>query len=137
MRQRREGYFRWPLLFLAVWCLTSLPLAAAADPLVTAHYSQQRANAGMLQLAIAAPAPSPVIVSLNLPEGSDIVSASPGFKKRSKKNRQVKWLLKDVRPGSTTISFELSGPLSFSQLNCIVQYMDPAQGRMVTLKVTE
>ena len=136
MRQERKRYFWWPLLFLAAWCL-ALPSAAAAAPLVSAHYSQQKANAGMLQLTIAAPAPSTVIVSLNLPAGHDILSANPSFKKRSKKTREVKWLLKDVTPGSRTISFVLSAPFSFSQLGCIVQYMDPGDGRMVTLKVAE
>ena len=52
----------------------------------------------MLQLTIAAPAPSSVIVSLTLPEGYDIVAANPEFKKRSKRSREIKWLLKEVIP---------------------------------------
>lgn len=124
------------MVFAAVLCL-ALPASAGAAPLVSASYTQQKPTAGTIQLAITAPAPSSVIVSLTLPEGSDIVSASPGFKKRSRKAREIKWLLKDVAPGKRTISFELSAPFSFSRLHCIVQYMKPGNGKMITQRVTE
>lgn len=91
----------------------------------------------MLQLTIAAPAPSSVIVSLTLPEGYDIVAANPEFKKRSKRSREIKWLLKEVSPGKRTITFELSGPFSFAQLHCLVQYMPPGNGKMITIRASD
>jgi hypothetical protein len=136
MRSALKKSLFWQLLITVTLCL-AFPRAVGAAPLVSAHYTQQNASAGMLQLKIAAPAPSSVIVSLTLPVGSDILSASPDFKKRSKRPQEIKWLLKDVTPGKRTISFKLSAPFSFSQLHCIVQYMEPGDGKMITLQVTE
>jgi hypothetical protein len=136
MRSARKKSLFWQLLITVTLCL-AFPGSAGAVPLVSAHYTQQDASAGRLQLNIAAPAPSSVIVSLTLPEGSDILSASPDFKKRSKRPQEIKWLLKEVAPGKRTISFKLSAPFSFSQLHCIVQYMEPGDGKMITLQVTE
>lgn len=137
MRQKRKRtLWWWPLLFAAAWCLAHAGSAGAA-PLVAARYAPRNANAGVLQLTIAAPAPSMIIVSLTLPQGYDILGARPTFKKRSRKSRQIKWLLKEVTPGKRAISFQLSAPFSFSQLHCIVQYMEPGDEKMITLKVKD
>ena len=115
MRQTRMKTFWW-VLYTTALLLSFSWTATASPPMVTANYLQQKANGGILQLAIASPAPASVIVSLNLPAGYDILSASPDFKKRSQKHREVKWLLKDVTPGNRAISFVLSAPFTFSQI---------------------
>lgn len=136
MRQERKRTLWWSLLFAAAWCL-AFPWSAGAAPLVSVRYIPQKATAGRLELTVGSPAPSSVIVSLALPPGYDMLAANPGLKKRSKKSREIKWLLKEVVPGKRSISFELSAPFSFSQLHCIVQYMEPGDGKMITLRVRD
>jgi len=110
-------------------------LPAAANQLVEVYHHQDKEGKARLELNISEPVPASIIISLNLPPQFDVLDSTPPVKKHSKKDNEVKWLLKDLQPGRHVITYLLSSPLPPEQFECIVQYRDPRTGQMISQQI--
>jgi hypothetical protein len=135
MKCRRPVFPSTVLSLLLAFLLSPLT-AAAANQLVEVYHHQDMEGKARLELNISEPVPASIIISLNLPPQFAILEAAPPVKKHSKKDNEVKWLLKDLQPGRHQITYRLSSPLPPEQFECIVQYRDPRTGEMVSRKIS-
>ena len=121
--------------FLVISLLLLSQTNASADELITATQPMQENGGVILQLAVSEPPPASIIVSLSLLPPVEILNASPAAKKYNAEKNKAKWLLKDLKPGSYAIHYQLSMPVSPAQVDCAVQYRDPRNGEMISKKV--
>ena len=124
------------LLFLALLMLFSLPMPlCAGEALVSGQYLNGSGQDIRLQITIASPAPSTLIVIQNLPPGTAIETATPAFHQYDASKGEVKWLLTHVRPGRYVLSLRLPQPLAVGGVSGEIRYKDPASGRLANLVV--
>jgi len=131
-----SGFFLMRLALALVFLLAVImPGNASADTLVQCRYLKAEGTNIELRLDIASPPPVSVILAQNLPPGVTITDARPQFNKFNKKQGVVKWLLKDVAPGSLVVHMRLSRPIQADEIRGEIRYMDPAVGKMIKIKV--
>lgn len=124
------------LLFLALLLLFSRPMPLrAAEALVSGRYLSGGGQDIQLQITVASPAPSTLIVIQNLPVGTVIEAASPAFHQYDAGKGEVKWLLTEVRPGRHLVSLRLPHPVAAGVVTGEIRYKDPASGRLTNLPV--
>jgi len=124
------------LLFAALILLISLPMSLRADEaLVSGQYLSAAGQEIQLQITVANPAPSTLIVIQKLPSGTVVEAASPAFHQYDGGKGEGKWLLTQVKPGRYTLSLRLPRPVASQEISGEIRYKDPASGRMVNLPV--
>lgn len=124
------------LLYLALLVLLALPMPlCAGEALVSGQYLSAAGQDIQLQITVASPAPSTLIVIQNLPTGTMIEAASPAFHQYDTGKGEVKWLLTKVNPGKYLVSLRLSRPVAHGGISGEVRYKDPANGRLTNLPV--
>jgi hypothetical protein len=123
------------VLGLAGLALLLTPALLWANDLITCHYLQASGQEIRLELDIGRPAPASVIVIQHLPRGTGIKSSSPRLQKFNKKRSEAKWLLKGPRPGLLTMAMHLDRPVKKGAVSGELRYMNPATGKMVTMRI--
>lgn len=109
--------------------------SAAAGELVSCRYLQSSGSTVLLELTVASPPPASIIIVQNLPQGTDIIRATPPPQKHSKEKGEVKWLLKGVESSRQTISMTLEPPLPTGVVSGEIRYKNPESGKMVSMPV--
>jgi hypothetical protein len=124
------------LLFLALLLLGCFPMSlSAGEALVSGQYLSAAGQNIQLQITVASPAPSTLIVIQNLPAGTAIETASPAFNQYDAGTGEVKWLLTRVKPGGYTVSLRLARSASPGGISGEIRYKDPASGKMTRLQI--
>lgn len=124
------------LFFLALLLLFAQPKQLfAGDALISGRYLSAASQDIQLQITVASPAPTTLIVIQNLPGGTVIDTASPSFNQYDAGKGEVKWLLTHVGPGGYSVGLHLARPLVPGGISGEIRYKDPRTGRMITLSV--
>ena len=124
------------LIFLALFVLLALPTPlCAAGALVSGQYLSATGQDIQLQITVASPAPTTLIVVQNLPAGTVIETASPAFHQHDAGKGEVKWLLTQVKPGRYVLNLHLSRPMFPGGISGEIRYKEPASGRLINLPV--
>jgi len=124
------------LLFLALLVLFSLPAPLrAGEARVSGQYLSGAGQDIRLQITVASPAPSTLIVIQNLPAGTVIETSSPAFHQYDAGKGEGKWLLTQVRPGRYLLSLRLVHPVAAGAIGGEIRYKDPASGRLTNLPI--
>ena len=126
------------MVFCRFWLLVVIagmllyPVAAHATGPVSGHYIKGEGQDIKLALQISAPAPLLVIVVQHLPEGVEVVTATPKLKKYNPDRGVAKWLLRKAVPGEMLISLHLDRPVKLGEINGEIRYRDAA-GKMASV----
>ncbi|MFH1019745.1 MAG: hypothetical protein V1782_03895 [Pseudomonadota bacterium] len=124
------------LLFLALLVFFFLPPPLrAGEALVSGQYLSNAGQDIRLQISVANPAPSTLIVIQTLPAGTAIETASPAFNQYDAGKGEVKWLLTQVRAGRYALSLRLLHPVAAGGVSGEIRYKDPASGRLTNLAI--
>ena len=107
----------------------STPFSAYAE-VVSARVYQEKGTTTFIEITLSKPAPATVIVEMRLPQGSRIMETSPKFSKQNKKNHSVKWLMKNVKTGSSTIKIVTQTDLDLGSSHVLVRYRDSNDGKL-------
>jgi hypothetical protein len=108
---------------------------AQAESLVTGKYTSSSGNEVVLNLTIQNPAPANLIVEQYLSPENIIIGTSPLAKKIDNGQGSVKWLFKNTRSGSLSLTIRLNNPLS-GNVSAIVRYRAPHGGAFTELRIT-
>lgn len=108
--------------------------AAHAASGVTGKYVSGSGASIVLSLSILNPSPTNLIVEQYLAAGNQIVSTSPRAKKIDNAQGQVKWLFRNIKNGTMTLTIQLSAPLK-GQPRAMIRYRDPNGGRFTELRI--
>lgn len=119
-------------LLYPLFVLLLLANLAVAAPGVSGKYVAVQGGSGRIQVTIASPPPAAFIIQQSLPQGVQLVSASPAPKGHDPKASQVKWLFKQPQPGVLTINMQFSKPITAPMLRGEIRFRDPKSGKMFT-----
>lgn len=124
------------LLSLVLLVLFFLPMPLrAGEPLVSGQYLSGAGQDIRLQISVASPAPTTLIVIQKLPAGTVIEAATPAFHQYDAGKGEGKWLLTQIRPGRHLLSLRLAQPVAAGAISGEIRYMDPASGRLTNMTV--
>ncbi len=120
--------------FFAILLLLICETAQARD-LVSGRYISSQGKQIVLELDIAKPPPSNLIVQQFLPAGVNIVSSSPGAIKFDAGKGKAKWLIKQVKPGKMLFSMDLSEEITSGAVRAEVLCRDKKTGEMAEIVI--
>lgn len=113
------------LVFLALSCY---PQPAKAVEPVSGRYLLAYGRTITLEYRIIYPPPASLIIEQYFPPGHEIVRASPMPQKYSRNLGKMKWIFKDLRPGSHTVTVEFNWPVQASDIQATLRYRYPGRG---------
>lgn len=123
-----------PVILVFLYALSSSTTSAAAN-LVSGSYGSAGGTNIVLNLSIKSPSPSNLIVEQYISPGNKITGTSPPAKKINAAQGKVKWLFRNIRSGSLSLSIKLGSPLKGSA-RAMIRYRDPNSGQFSELTIT-
>jgi hypothetical protein len=101
---------------------------AQGAELVTGNFSSASGTRIVMNLSIASPAPSNLIVEQYISPQNSIKSTNPRAKKISGQSGKIKWLFRNIQPGTISLETELNSPLK-GQVKGFIRYRTPGSGQ--------
>jgi hypothetical protein len=129
----RQGRYRLIACGLLLFAAAFPPHSPAAAT-VEASYRQAEGTTLTIEISIASPPPSSLILVQQLPAGIRVTNASPPASNVDTAAGNAKWLLRDVSPGTRTIRMSLDRAVEKSEISAEIRYMS-AGGGMQNLQV--
>ncbi len=128
---------RLSLFYLITVFLTVLIFFLSSQALgkVSGAIKQTDEKGATINLEISHPAPATAIVTVDIPQGTNIIDSKPKFSRLIQEKNQAQWLLKDIKPGETKIAIRFDKKISVKDLKALIRYKDVASGNMVELPV--
>jgi len=117
------------IIFLVPVFFFSTVLSAHAA-VVSARVYQENGTTTFIEIKLSKPAPATLIVEMRMPQGSRIIETSPKFSKQNKKNHSVKWLVKNVKTGASTIKIVTQADLDLGSSHVLIRYRDSDDGKL-------
>ena len=128
----RLSLFDLITVFLTVFIFS---LSSQALGKVNGAIKQTDEKSVTINLEISRPAPATAIVTVDIPQGTNITDSKPKFSRFIQEKNQAQWLLKDIKPGKTEITIRFDKKISVKDLKALIRYKDVAGGKMVELPV--
>lgn len=122
------AHLRLLAVLLIVLTHSSLPSTVLAVEPVSGRYLSAFGRTVTLEYRIIYPPPASVIIEQYFPPGHEIVSATPMPQKYSSKLGKMKWIFKDLQPGSHIIAIEFNWPVQASDIQASLRYRYPGRG---------
>lgn len=116
----------------ALLCLWAGGLQAET---LQARYLENSGTSSVLEIHIASPPPSSVIVKQQLPPGVRVASTAPSHKKYNHRENIVTWLFKRPTPGVLSIVTRYTTPLKGDGARAMIHCKSPEDGSLMTLHV--
>ncbi len=109
-------------------CLFITPGSSIAEAKITGQYLKNSGKEIVLQLRIANPAPTSIIVLQRIPIGTGISGSAPEYQKFKQNKGELKWLLRQPSAGQLNIHLYLKKPVQAGSVAASVRYKDPQSG---------
>lgn len=122
------AHLRLLAVSLIVLTCSFLPCSALAVEPVSGRYISAFGRSVTLEYRVIYPPPASVIIEQFFPPGHEIVSATPMPQKYSSKLGKMKWIFKDLQPGSHIIAIEFNWPVQASDIQASLRYRYPGRG---------
>lgn len=129
-RNKKNGL----LLAVLLLCI-AVSVPAWAVGVVSGRYVSRTTTELTLKIKIGSPTPTSLILIQHLPPGTAPTSADPPYKKFNPQKGEIRWLLRNVQPGSITVQLKLSTPVKPDQVSAEIRCMDPSTGKPITTQV--
>ena len=129
---RRDALTRPSLLAMAVmlFVLVSCALSSSAmavEP-VSGRYLSSYGKTIQLEFRVLYPPPVSMIIEQYFPSGLEIISAAPMPQVYNRKEGKMKWILKNLQPGTFTITIEFDQPILSADIQATLRYLYPGSG---------
>ena len=131
--QKTEKVIRYCLL-LQIFVLPLLTATVQAEG-IQARYLENSGKMSVLEISIADPAPSSVIVKQYLPAGKSIEGTLPDYTKYNLKKQMLTWLFKRPAPGVQRIVTYYTSPLTGEGAYAVIRCKNPRDGTLMTIQV--
>jgi len=112
------------ILGIVFFCQTAvlfLVLPVRAD-VVSAQMYRETPTQVIIEVVLAPPAPSSMIVEMRFPAGVIVERTNPAASKFNKNTNSLKWLFKDVHPGSLSLAVTTKQTFSIDKSPVIIRY---------------
>ncbi len=132
--QARTSRYGLTFLITVLLCLAAaVPVLAVG--VVSGQYLEKSATGLRLEIRVGSPTPTSLILIQHLPPGTRVRNAAPAYKKYNPAKGEVRWLMRNLRPGVFTVRLDLETPVQPSTIRAEIRCKDPETGKMVTTKV--
>lgn len=122
--------------FFCATAVLVLPVLLEAAPAVTASYSISSGTRLAIDINVSSPPPASIILVQHFPAGTTMVSAQPGASNYNPRRNVAKWLLRNLRPGKSTVTVTLDRSVSPGEVSAEIRFK-PMDGRgMETIPVS-
>lgn len=118
-------FFSTTLLFQARYCSAET---------VTAFLSQVKTQGVIIEINLVHPAPTNLIVQLNLPTRTEVLKINPSPAKINRQKGFIKWLLKDVLPGRLLVEITTRQSLSLAEVSALIRFRKPGKDDLVEIE---
>lgn len=133
MRQTYHSFFLSTACLL--WAGLLMPAMLMAAPEITARYSQSQGTRLVIEINVGASQPSSAILVQHLPAGVRILSSQPEPEQYGENRGRAKWLLRNLRPGKSTVSMTLDRAVSGADISAEIRFKSAQGGKMTTIQV--
>ncbi len=130
----RNKRLQLQIVFLLAFIFLGSVLELHAEG-VTAAYLENSGLRTVLELRVADPAPTSIIVKQSLPAGVRIESVSPKYSKFSGGKNLMTWLFKRPQPGKIRIILRYKETLAARGATAVIRCKSPSDGTLMTIKV--
>ncbi len=131
----KQKYFFVFIVAILALCFLITPRTSTASSKITGHYLKNSGQEIVLQLRIANPPPTSIIVLQRIPAGTGIKGSSPEYQKFKRNKGELKWLLRQPSAGQLNISLYLQKPVPAGSVSASVRYKDPRNGTLQTITI--
>jgi hypothetical protein len=136
MQEQKKNIFQAGIAATAFLLFVfSLAPSGQAAEIIQGQYISKTATSFVLKIQVGRPAPANLIVIQRLPPGTAISNASPPPNKYNKKKGVVRWLLRNVRPGTLQVSLNLKNRVNPGQVRAEIRCKNPVSRKLVTTQV--
>ena len=99
----------------------------AVEP-VSGRYLSSYGTTISLEFRVLYPPPVSLIVEQYFPSGLEIISAAPMPQRYNRNDGTMKWIFKNLRPGTYTITIEFNQPILSAGIQATLRYRYPGSG---------
>ena len=114
--------------FLCILAYGSLSSPAMAIEPVSGQYLSSYGKTIRLEYRVLYPPPVSLIVEQYFPSGLEIISASPMPQVYNRSAGTMKWIFKNLQPGTYAIAVEFNQPILSAEIQAILRYRHPGSG---------
>lgn len=133
MRQQYHSFFLGTAFLL--WAGLLMPAMLMAAPDITARYAQSQGTRLVIEINVGASQPASVILVQHLPPGVRILSSQPEAEQYGENRGGAKWLLRNLRPGTSTVTMTLDRAVSGADISAEIRFKSAQGGKMTTIQV--
>ncbi|GEM_PF-1130019 len=130
----RNKRLQLQIVFLLAFIFLGSVLELHAEG-VAAAYIENSGVRTVLELRVADPAPTSIIVKQSLPAGVRVESASPRYSKFSGRKNMLTWLFKRPQPGKIRIVLRYKEALTAKGATAVIRCKSPSDGTLMTINV--
>ncbi len=112
-----------------------LPSMLHAAPHITARYVQANGTQLAIEITTGSISPASAILIQRLPPGVRILASQPRASNYNANKNKAKWLLRNLKPGKTTVTITLDRAVSASDISGEIRFKPAQRGKMQTIQV--
>ena len=128
-----------PLSLLASTCLLwvglLMPVTLQAAPNISAKYVKNNGTQLMIEITAGSNPPASAILMQRLPAGTRIIASQPEVSNYNPNKNKAKWLLRNLRPGKSTVSMTLDHAVKATEIAAEIRFKPQPGKKMVTIQV--
>ena len=89
----------------------------------------------MIEITTGSNPPASAILMLRLPAGARIIASQPEVSNYNPEKNKAKWLLRNLRPGKSTVSLTLNQAVQATEISTEIRFKPQSGEKMVTIQV--
>ena len=119
----------------SLWAGLLMPVMLQAAPNISANYVKDNGTQLMIEITTGSNPPASAILMLRLPAGTRIIASQPEVSNYNPKKNNAKWLLRNLRPGKSTVSMTLDHAVNATEIAAEIRFKPKPGEKMVTIQV--
>ena len=125
------------LLLCSIFCagaMVLIPKTMLAASAISASYAKAHGSKLSIEVITGPNPPASAILIQRFPAGITMLNSRPSASNYNPQTNTAKWLLRDLRPGKSTVSITLNRPVSSSEISAELRFK-PLGGKMTTIRI--
>ena len=135
MQNKRSFFHTYIAVTVILLSVCSFASVGQAADGIRGQYVRKTATSFVLEILVDRPAPANLIVIQRIPPGTAISKASPPPSKYNRKKGVVRWLLRNVAPGTIQVRLDLQARVDPAQVQAEIRCKNPVSRKLVTTRV--
>jgi hypothetical protein len=118
-----------------LWTGLLMPVILQAAPVISAKYVQNNGTQLVIEITAGSNPPASAILMQRLPVGTRILASQPEVSNYNPKKSTAKWLLRNLKPGKSTVSITLDQAVKATEISAEIRFKPQPGEKMITIQV--